>query len=88
MKGATLITTNNPVIPKLTIDVTLGSTRVKHNQPPTTLNNDTIRQPNLIILNTPPSPATTPTGGDKGILELRVLAMVEPVHTREALSKL
>jgi hypothetical protein len=62
--------TSTPVIPKLTIDVTLGSTRSKQ-KPPTTLSNETyqILQPNLIILNTPPSPATTPISGDnQGII--------------------
>ena len=61
------LVTSNQVIPKLTIDVTLGSTRSKQKQqPPTTLSNETyqILQPNLIILNTPPSPATTPISGD------------------------
>ena len=57
---------NSPVVPKLAVDVTLGSSRSKPKHPPTTLTNESL-QTNLIILNTPPSPATTPSN-DKGIL--------------------
>ena len=53
----------NSTIPKLTIDVALGPSKPK--QKPTTLSADT---PNLIILNTPPSPATTPSASvEKGV---------------------
>ena len=55
--------TNTILIPKLTIDVTSSSATTK--QKPTTLGNET-SQTNLIILNTPPSPAATPSD-DKGV---------------------
>ena len=61
--------TANSTIPKLTIDVTLGISKAKQKQlPPTTLSAEA---PNLIILNTPPSPAATPSCDENGELIIK-----------------